>query len=64
MRGTAEGLSTMLASEWFAGVITERPTGKTCTGGGSVRPARGWRSRERRPGGSWPMSSFVSTPSA
>src|SRR5438094_213757 len=52
----------MLGSESFAGTITERPTGMTSGGGCPWRPSRGWRTRVKLPGGSFPMIVLVSTP--
>ena len=64
MRKTERGLRMMFGSEPFAGTITERPTGITSGGGSPCRPTRGWRTRVNWPGGSLPMISRTSTPSA
>ncbi len=63
MRGTDEGLRTMLGRLSFAGTITERPTGMTSGGGSPCRPSRGCRMRVKLPGGSLPMIVRVSIPS-
>ncbi len=54
------GERTMFGSEPLAGTTTERPTGMIPSGSSPWRPLRGWRSRERWPGGSCPMTSLTS----
>src|SRR3954452_25056504 len=63
-RGTARGLSTRFDSAPLPGTITDRPSGMTPGGGGPGRPWRGWRMRLKDPGGSLPINSLVSTPTA
>src|SRR3954470_12210935 len=61
---TARGLRTRFESAPLPGTITERPSGITPGGGGPGRPWRGWRTRLKEPGGSFPISSRVCVPTA
>src|SRR5215470_11488688 len=62
--GSACGLNTRFDSAPLPGTITDRPSGITLDGGGPGRPWRGWRIRLNEPGGSFPISSRVSIPTA